>query len=117
MKLETLLEYANDNAFEFYHVSSSKNRTEILKKGLIPKIGKNSKTYGESAPAIYLFASIEDAKDAVMNWLGDEFDDNDILDLYEINLPADFHVEHEAFEYRTTDSIPPHYIKLITTDF
>lgn len=57
-----------------YHVTPTINIPSIMRDGLVPQVGDRSTAMAET-PAIYLFPSREHAEDAVMNWLGDEFED------------------------------------------
>ena len=58
-----------------YHVTPTKNLKAIAKQGLVPAVGdRASKISGEKS-GIYVFPDKVSAEDAVMNWLGDEFDD------------------------------------------
>lgn len=61
---------------------------------------------------IYLFRDIETANDAIMNWLGDEFDDES-LTMFRVLIPMDARVTEEAFEVVVHDPIPPTYIEEI----
>lgn len=69
-----------------YHVSTKKTFNKIKREGLIPKIGGRSKKFGEESAGIFLFISIEEAENALMNWLGDEFDEDEKLVLMEVDL-------------------------------
>ena len=80
---------------EYYHVTTYDNLDGIRQKGLVPSIGKRSMAYGETHPAIYLFANINDTIDAITNWLGDELteDDDIMLLIIKITIPNDFDFE------------------------
>lgn len=84
----------NDYNTEYYHVTLSKNVKSILNKGLIPKLGERSLEIGEKEKLIFLFPSEEDMECAVMQWLGDWYEDkygeNVKLSCLKINLPYDF---------------------------
>lgn len=100
-----------------YHVTPKKNLRYITKNGLVPKIGNNSLLYGETDNRIYLFSSLIEAEDAVMNWLGDLYDDEVTLALLKIDVTnIDLGSEVE-WEYYTTKLIPPDRIEVISTDF
>lgn len=58
---------------------------------------------------IFLFGSPDDAEDAVMNWLGDKFED----ELLRVTLPAGAHVTREAFEIVCRDPIPADHIEVV----
>lgn len=72
-----------------YHVTPLKNLESIKKHGLLVKIGPRSKKIGEPVRAIYLFPELGYANDAVANWLGDEFDDDEDLIILPINVTED----------------------------
>ena len=101
------------NMKKYYHVTPHKNLKKILTEGLLPKKGKRSQNLGEKKSAIYLFDSIDDAEDAVMNWMGDEFPESERLVLLEITLPNDFKVVKEKGQFETIsyNQIPKKYIK------
>ncbi len=100
-----------------YHISPSVNTSSILKNGLTPSIGDRSTNLGEVDEKIYMFGSMDDVEYAIMNWLGDEFDEDEALSLFEIKLPLDWPLEHEAFEYTTSKPIPPTLIKLLDDNY
>jgi len=102
----------------YYHVTATKNLPNIQRSGLKPKIGQRSILLGESENLIYLFKSREDAEDAVMNWLGDEFEEDERLALLEVNVPDNkVAVTRGAeYEYTAKSAIPANLIKVITKD-
>lgn len=98
--------------YDYYHVTPARNLAKISKKGLMPAIGERSAKL-ENNPAIYLFNTLEDVSNALMNWLSDEFDEEQLA-LLKVSLdtpPADSHYE------TVIDSvIPPDKIKVLTKD-
>ena len=69
-----------------YHATPTRNLKSIMKTGLVPNIGdRSSKITGEQS-GIYLFPTVEAAEDAVMNWLGDEFDEDEPLTMLKVNV-------------------------------
>jgi hypothetical protein len=50
--------------------------------------------------------------DGVVNWLGDEFEDDEELTLLSIKLPNDWTLMHDGFEYVSKQPIPPKYIEV-----
>jgi hypothetical protein len=68
----------------FYHVTPIKNLKDILNAGIVPSIGPRSEQIGETEPKIYLFRSIEDVENALMNWMSDAFDEDQALVILEI---------------------------------
>jgi hypothetical protein len=109
-----------DNDIEvFLHVTPLDNLYSILSKGLEPKIGTRSQKIEEKTPAIYLFNSLDDCNNALMNWLGEEFDEDygegSKVAILKISLPVSklFNKEdHESYETIQYDHIPAKYIKL-----
>lgn len=69
-----------------YHVTLLKNLDSIKRQGLICQIGQRSQELGETEKAVYLFPNKAYADDAVANWLGDQFDDNEDLIMLPINI-------------------------------
>lgn len=65
-----------------FHISSVKNLVRIKQKGLIPSIPKDM----VDDKAIYLFKTKDDAEQALMNWLGDRFNDDDEVVLLTIDI-------------------------------
>ena len=56
-----------------YHITESKNVEEILRNGLVPKIGKLSLIINEPVEAIYLFPELKDAKYAMSDWMNEVY--------------------------------------------
>lgn len=97
-------------AATFYHVTLDKNLSSIERNGIRPAIGERSFLAGESVKSIYLFNSIHDCENALMNWLGDAFDENDDIVVLEVELdikPSD------SFETITLSKISQCSIKNI----
>ena len=107
----------NDYNTEYYHVTLSKSVKSILNKGLIPKLGERSLEIGEKEKLIFLFPSEEDMECAVMQWLGDWYEDkygeNVKLSCLKINLPYDFPIKNGEVSYEciSKNIIPAKYIK------
>jgi hypothetical protein len=99
----------------YYHVTTKRNSKKVFVDGLSPRKGARSKEFGELESAVYLFTSIEDAEDAVVNWLGDEFPESAALVLLQIRVPEGFGIvkEEGQFEARSLVPIPGKYIKLV----
>lgn len=95
----------------FYHVTRTDAISSIMKDGLIPSIGERSVKLNEK-PSIFLFKSVDDVENAMMNWLGDEFGDDSVT-LLEIKIPDHIKVypTSAGYEYQVFDSISPEYIK------
>lgn len=83
----------------YYHVTPFGNIDSILREGLLPLTGERSIKIGEIEPAVYLFESFAACEDALMGWLGEEFEDYGKLVVFEINLPRCMEVVTSAADY------------------
>ena len=70
----------------FYHLTPRRNLDAIKAQGLMPSIGERSEDLGEEEPRIYLFDSKQSLEDALGNWLGEEFDEDE--ELVALSIPA-----------------------------
>jgi len=100
-----------------YHVTPTSNLDSIMKAGLRPQVGaRSSKIQGEQS-AIYCFPDKASLEDAMMNWLGDEFDEDEELAIIEIdtrNLTGEY-TPNAEFEIAITSLVPPNRIKVLST--
>ncbi len=57
-----------------YHVTRRENVPSIMESGLQPRVPED---YGDSGDieAVYLFKSLDDAKNALYNWLGERIEE------------------------------------------
>ena len=97
----------------FYHVTQSKNVSSIMSNGLIPSQGERSAKLGDYG--IFMFGNKSHMEQALMNWLGDEFDEDDELTVLIVDLPIDWPLINEdtaGFEWISRKPIPPKYIKI-----
>lgn len=95
-----------------YHVTPTDNLTSVLQFGLVPQIGDRSTLLGENSKNIYLFTSAEACETALMNWLGDEFEDVElvVLELDECGISGD---SSAGYELVCPHNIPAHRIKRV----
>lgn len=101
-----IIENAGDDV-TLYHVTPTANMASIRSAGLVPLMGDRSSKM-EDDPAIFLFKSKDDADDAVSNWLGDEFDEDEGLTLLQITVPRSFIIPSSAeYEVMVKDVITP----------
>lgn len=99
-----------------YHVTPKSNLPSILKNGLVPTIGERSQLL-ETIPKIYLFPSKENLETALLNWLGQEFEDlEEDLIILEIDL-SDTIYQSEAFELTVSEIIKPDLILNVYDEF
>lgn len=92
-----------------YHVTPTKNVKRILAKGLDPKIPLEGDVEG-----VYLFPDKITMQDALMNWLGDKFEEDEKLtslkvDLTRVERPIESDV---GYEIRVIGGIPPEAISI-----
>ncbi len=100
----------------YYHVTPTENVPRIMSEGLTPQRGPRSKQMADHG--IFLFKTMEDMEDALANWLGDEFEEDEPLTLLGVELPSDAEVAPEAvgFEVNVLSPIPPDFIQIISED-
>lgn len=101
---------------QFYHLTTRRNLESIRAWGLTPAVGDRSSALGESESRIYLFDSKESVMDALGNWLGEEFDEDEELIL--LSIPADsvekplpsFEDPEGSWEWSSNASIKPEFL-------
>ena len=73
-----------------FHVTLRENLPGIFRDGLVPQVGPRSDAAGESSPAIYCFPTWADCEQALLTWLGDEFEDEveDDVVVVRVDVPA-----------------------------
>ena len=110
--------------FAAYHVTRAENIGSIMKDGLVPAIGERSEKLGEQTPAVYLFTSLENMDNALWNWLGEEFEEENEAAGFEIErvalevmLDDSLYIDPDEFyEIEVTDTIPPENIRVMSAD-
>lgn len=98
-----------------YHITPTKNLKRIMSVGLNPKLGKRSKKIAGEQAGIYLFPDKDSAEDALMNWLGDEFDEDEELTLLSVNIDGLKTASGAGYEIIVKDIIDPSRIKSLQT--
>ena len=99
----------------FYHVTPVRNLPKISREGLVPKIGKRARLLQEPMKGIYLFHSVEDAEDAVMGWLGDQFGEDVQLALLAVEVPSGAaQTPGAGYEVILTEPVPSQNIKIVS---
>ena len=68
---DLILENSNDLV---YHLTKKSNLPSIKKHGLKPSLPVDTPTDDEG---VYVFKTKQDAEDALMNWYGDRFDEEE----------------------------------------
>lgn len=101
-----------------YHVTTRSALADIREKGLIPQIGPRAKLMDETIPCVWLFTYQHAMEESIMNWLGDEFDENEDLMICEVTLDNTyvekmFYNPHVDFEIGCMVTIPVDCIKFL----
>lgn len=100
-----------------YHVTPPANIDSILRDGLIPQLGPRSAIVNETTPAVFCFADMEKVETALMNWLGDYFDEDEPLALLRVTLDSDALVgAGAAYEVVVLNPIPPEAVSVMLLD-
>lgn len=104
----------------YFHVTPAANLSSILSDGIITAIGERSQIVGEKNKAVFLFPDVSSMENALMNWLGEAFEDEENLVILQIDLPDDFPVIREIdsngdpfYECFTLCNISSEYISAI----
>lgn len=98
-----------------FHVTRREDLPSILNSGLEPRIGPRSLKLGEPCAAVYLFPDLEAVENALMNWLGDAFDDIELIVL-EIDASSLSLEPGAGFELMSSNQIPAALILNILND-
>lgn len=100
---------------KLFHVTTKNNYSNIKNEGLTPTLGKNSLSFGEKIPLIYFFKDMISAEDAISNWLGDCYEEDEILVLLSVTVSADLIFKSSAdYECFVSTPISKENIKLET---
>jgi len=109
-----IIEASDDIPKIVYHVTPTKNIKSIAKEGLKPGIGDRSSKIMREKSGIYVFPSRLAAEDAVMNWLGDEFEDEPLTMLKIDTSGLEDHISKGAgYELIIDTIIEPNRIKKV----
>lgn len=77
---------SKDGFTQGFHVTTAAALPFILSTGLEPRIGPRSAAMGEHQCAIYFFETLADVEHGLMNWMADEFDEDDELVILDVDL-------------------------------
>lgn len=118
LKKANLEEDATSLPSIIYHVTPTRNLRSIMSRGLTPQVGDRSSQISGEQSAIYCFPSKVAVEDAMMNWLGDEFDEGEQLALLAINTQGleGSYTPNAEYEIAVTSVIPPSNIKILAKD-
>ena len=90
---------------QVFHISRRQNVQKIRKSGLIPGAPEEGDVSG-----VYFFTSMEDAEDALANWLGERFDEDEELVVLVVDatqLDPSRWEQDVGYELRYLDAVPP----------
>lgn len=101
----------------FFHITPTRYFRAILTQGLQPRIGPRSRRCGETAPAAYLFPSIDDLINGCTTWIEKWFGEGAKLGLIAANLSETPHPFPDiTWERQVTVSIGPEHLTLLSRD-
>jgi len=69
-----------------FHLTTDSSLEAILAEGRKPVIGERSEDFGEATPRIYLFPTEDDLESALGSWLGESFEEDDVLHVLEVDV-------------------------------
>ncbi len=106
--------YLNES---YYHITPAENVPSIMKNGLLPATPDDM----QDTEGIYLFKNRTEAEDALMNWLGDRFSEEQKLTLLKVDprgVSRDPKVDNSAagFEIISVSKIDPQFISVEQKD-
>jgi hypothetical protein len=116
LKKAELEEEKEELPSKVYHVTPARNVQSIMMNGLMPQVGDRSNKIQGETPAVYCFPDTNSLEDAMMNWLGDEFGEDEDLALLEIStsgLEGDV-TPNAEYEIQIFDPVPPQNIKVLS---
>ena len=91
-----------------YHVTRTRDLPQILEDGLLPVTPRGAM---DDEKGVYLFSTRVDMEDAVMNWLGDRFDEDEDLTLLTLSHEGvETHSTAARYEVISYDAISPENI-------
>lgn len=64
-----------------FHVTPRSSVRSIVEDGLRPQIGPRAASIGEQEPRVYFFTSVQALEDGLVNWLGEQFGEDEQLAL------------------------------------
>lgn len=80
-----------------FHVTLKANLDSISKRGLLPLIGERSASFCEQENQIYFFKDKVSVENALLNWLGECFEDEELIvfEIDECHVSGESHAEYE----------------------
>ena len=109
--LESWRRHLSEGEGAYYHITRSENVPSIMGTGLEPTKPIDM----EDVEGVYLFKSVASAEDALMNWLGDRFDEDEPLTLLRVDGAGVEELDTDAasgFEAISKTTIAPEFISV-----
>ena len=104
IKLKDILFEMSNNNF-VYHLTKLSNLDNIKREGLKPSVPSDMTTEDEG---VYVFKTEEDAEDALQNWYGDRYSEDDEFAILTIKTDGLRLFSTLAdYEYVSYETIPP----------
>lgn len=101
----------------YLHLTPACNVPSILKQGLRPTVGPRSTLAGEQVACWYAFADLESMQNALMNWLGEAFEETQALALLAIDgTGLELLEESVGYEVRGVQVVPPSALAVVAWD-
>ena len=107
----------------YFHVTPKCNLKSILENGLVAQVGERSDILGEK-PGIWLFPTFDEMNNALANWLGECFDEDEELVILQLDLPEDFPIAKEPdsngsvfYEVCCRKNIPADYVSGVYDEY
>lgn len=102
---------------KIWHVTPTKNIFDILEQGLVPAIGPRSEEIGEDEPQIYVFTDPVTMEDAICNWLGEAFEEDEELSIIELDIaPERLVIPEDLYEAYILETVEPSCIVRIVAE-
>lgn len=100
-----------------WHVTPTRNVFGILEDGLKPFVGARSQALGEGIARVYVFTEALALEDALSNWLGEAFDEDEALSVLLLDVaPERVLVPQDLFEAYILDTVAPSCIVSVTPE-
>jgi hypothetical protein len=109
--MEQWRKHLNEGEGAYYHITRSENVPSIMAGGLEPTKPRDM----EDVEGVYLFKSAVAAEDALMNWLGDRFDEDEPLTLLRVDSAGVGELDAGSaagFEAISKTAIAPEFISV-----
>jgi hypothetical protein len=97
---------------KLFHITDRAALPAILREGLLPQLGARSTLCGETIPAVFVFVALECCEDALMNWVGEAFPEDELVVL-ELNYAPRASRQDVDYELSILERIPPEAISRV----